>query len=98
MISIGGGAMGWRPAAAEGFPVVGGYGLELSQPATTTCRPMGKAEVARFKECEFLPEGRAFGLPHPFHSCQAGDGVAVLVYASQAQCKEALETMRANGP
>ena len=98
LISLGGGAVGWRLAAAEEFPVVGGYGLAVSQPATTTCRPIGREEVAQVMECEFLPDGRAFGLPHPFHSCQVGDGDDYLIYATQAQCNEALETMRANSP
>ncbi|MFN6339645.1 MAG: hypothetical protein ACK41W_13105 [Cyanobacteriota bacterium] len=67
-------------------------------PAAASCRQIDQAAAAQFTECESLSTGQAFGLTFPFHSCQASGGGDDLIYATRAQCEEALNTMKANAP
>lgn len=83
---------------AEPFPIGGAFGLDLSNPATATCRQLRQEDARKLSDCDYLPTGNAFGLPFAFHSCQTPAGVTLLIYASQAQCGAALEKFQASGP
>lgn len=85
-------------ASAAEFPVVGGWGFDWLAPKSAKCRRIEAADAARFRKCEFLSPGGAFGLTLPYHRCTAPGRSEHLVYATRAQCTEALETMRANAP
>ncbi|MCP9791760.1 hypothetical protein [Vulcanococcus limneticus] len=86
------------PALADGFPVVGGYGFDWLKPKTTSCHRITQAEANAFKACRYSASGNAFGLPSSYHSCVAPWRSEVLIYASQAKCAAAFNTMQANEP
>jgi len=86
------------PAAANPFPVVGGYGFDWLKPKTSQCRRITQAEATTFRSCSFSPAGHAFGLPSAYHTCGAPGRSEILVYGSPAQCAEAFQTMQAHEP
>lgn len=93
-------AVAWLPlgaAAAGEFAVVGGYGFDWLKPKQARCARIAPADAARFKPCTFAPSG-AFGLDLAYHSCPLPRGGEVIVLASMAACRAALETMQANAP
>ena len=59
------------------------------------CRVLTSREFARAR-CE--ASDNAFGLALPSRVCRVSDRVEWMVYRSAAECREALETMQANGP
>jgi hypothetical protein len=82
------------PDAPAPFPVAGGTGFVWTAPKSARCAPV-QARDAR--DCTYSPTG-AFGLPIAFHTCRLGGGGELLVFRSLPECREALETMRANAP
>ena len=86
------------PVLAEGFPLVGGQGFDWLNPGTAACQTITQADAAGFSRCDFDPRANAFALPYPLYRCQAPCRREVLIYASKAQCSQALQTMQANGP
>lgn len=86
------------PAAANAFPVVGGYGFDWLKPKTSRCRRITPVEAASFQGCRFSPDGQAFGLASAYHTCQAPGRSEILIYGSPAQCDEAFQTMQAHEP
>jgi len=86
------------PVWATEFPVVGGHGFDWLNPDHTQCRRVTEADAKKFKACEFLADGNAFGLQSPYHSCRVSKRSEYFVYGSRAKCVEAFETMRSNAP
>lgn len=84
-------------ANAAEFPIVGGYGFDWLKPDTTRCRMITAKDTAAFKKCEFIDSG-TFGLPLASHTCKAGKYSEYFILRNKAECKDALETMRANAP
>lgn len=85
-------------AAAADFAVEGGYGFDALKPITTKCRLITRQEVAKFGKCEYSANGDAFGIPSRYHRCEASSSSEYFIYESKAKCRDAIETMRANGP
>lgn len=84
-------------ANAAEFPIVGGYGFDWLKPDTTRCKTVTAKDAAAFKKCDFLESG-TFGLPLASHVCKAGKHSEYFILRNKAECKDALETMRANAP
>ena len=59
------------------------------------CRVLTSRELTRAR-CEV--SDNAFGLALPSRACRVSDRVEWMVYRTAAECREALETMQANGP
>ena len=59
------------------------------------CRVLTSRELARAR-CQ--ASDNAFGLALPSRACRVSDRVEWMVYRTAAECRQALETMRANGP
>ncbi|MFN5464752.1 MAG: hypothetical protein ACK40D_15095 [Cyanobacteriota bacterium] len=87
-----------KPALADGFQVVGGVGFDWLHPGRAACQTITQADAAGFQRCIFDAQANAFGLRYPMHRCQASGGREYLIYASKAQCSQALQTMEANAP
>lgn len=83
--------------AAERFEVVGGQGFDWTRPDQARCVAITADAARRFGACRFEAIG-AFGLPLAHHLCPLKGGGEVMVLRDRAQCREALETMRANAP
>jgi hypothetical protein len=75
----------------------GGYGFDWTRPKAARCSRITPDEAARFKPCTFSPSG-AFGLDVAYQSCPRQRGGEVIVLATMAACREALEAMRAHAP
>jgi hypothetical protein len=86
------------PVHADGFPVAGGVGFDWLHPGRAACQSITQADAAGFQRCVFEAQANAFGLRYPMHRCQASGGREYLIYASKAQCSQALQTMEANAP
>jgi hypothetical protein len=86
------------PVLANEFPVVGGYGFDWLKPQTTKCQRITRADAKEFSSCTFSPSGYAFGHPSSYHTCKAAGRSEYLIYASQAKCAKAFETMEGNAP
>jgi hypothetical protein len=71
------------------FALVGGWGFDWLKPNTTKCRPIAQCDAGKFKKCEFVAAGNAFGLPSSYHMCKAAGRSEYFVYASKAKCVEA---------
>lgn len=84
-------------ASTAEFPIVGGYGFDWLKPDTTRCRTITTKDVATFKKCEFIDSG-TFGLPLASHACRVARHSEYFILRTKAECKDALETMRANAP
>ena len=84
-------------ANAVEFPIAGSYGFDWLKPDTTRCKIITAKDVAVFKKCEFTESG-TFGLPLASHACRAGKHSEFIILRNKAECKDALETMRANAP
>jgi hypothetical protein len=82
-------------AAADGMPPPGSYGFNWLEPEGE-CREITEADLAKVTSCE--ASDNAFGLSLDSHMCKVDDHTEWMVYATAAQCQEALETMQANGP
>ena len=81
-------------AAAERMPTPGSYGFNWLDPEHATCRKLGEKDLAKAK-C--TASSNAFGLDVESHACKLSARVELIVYATQAQCQQGLETMQANG-
>jgi hypothetical protein len=82
------------PDPAAPFPVAEGTGFVWTAPKSAKCEPVRPADA---RACVFSPSG-AFGLPLAYHTCRRSSGGELLVFRSMPECREALETMRANAP
>lgn len=83
--------------AAGPFPVAGGHGFDWHRPRSARCLPVDAPRAQALQPCEFHAIG-AFGLALAYHACRGGRGGEVLVFRNAAECREALETMKANAP
>jgi hypothetical protein len=83
-------------AEAPGFPVTQGFGFDWHAPETASCMSMADRQPISFEQCEFHASG-AFGLSLAYHACPM-EGGELLIFASAADCDEALATMEANAP
>lgn len=81
--------------AADRLPKAGSYGFNWLDPEHSQCKPLTKADLASFKECEV--SSNAFGLELPSHMCKVDEHTEMVVYADAEQCQQAFETMQANG-
>lgn len=61
-----------------------------------SCRRLSSAERASLRRC--TASRNAFGLDAPALACRVDGRTEYMIYPSAAMCREALETMRANGP
>lgn len=81
--------------AADRMPPPGSYGFNWLD-ASSRCRKLTDKDLAQAKECTV--SHNAFGLQLDSHLCKIDARTELMVYKTQAQCQEALETMQANGP
>ena len=86
-------ATGLVTASDSSLPPAGSYGFNWLDPASE-CREITAADIAKFKHCE--ASTNAIGQDLPAHACKVDADTEIMVYASAAQCQEALETMQAN--
>ena len=88
------------PAAAgnpddRNLPPPGSHGFNWLDP-DSPCREITEEDIARFQSCEASDNG--FGLDLKSHMCKIDADTELMVYDTEAQCQQALETMQANGP
>jgi hypothetical protein len=83
--------------AADRFDVASGHGFDWTQPRSARCVKIEPKRAQALQPCEFHASG-AFGLPLAYHACRGGGGGEVLVFRDARECREALDTMRANAP
>jgi len=88
-------AAGLVTASDSTLPPAGSYGFNWLDPASQ-CREISAADIAKFKHCE--ASTNAFGLDLPSRACKVDADTEFMVYATAADCQQALETMQANGP
>ena len=81
--------------AADRVPPPGSYGFNWLD-ANSHCRKLTDKDMASVSKCTVSTN--AFGLELKSHVCKVNSHVELMVYKTAAQCKEALETMQANGP
>ena len=82
-------------APAADLPPPGSHGFNWLEPEGP-CREITAEDIATFQSCEASDNG--FGLDLKSHMCKVDEKTEFMVYATAAQCQEALETMQANGP
>ena len=79
------------------FPILDSVGFDWLHPETARCERITASRAENFEQCDFHETG-AFGVPLAHHVCKASKGREFLLFASDADCQEALETMQANAP
>jgi hypothetical protein len=77
------------------LPPAGSYGFNWLDP-DSQCRQLTEEDLARVEECTVSTN--AFGLDLASHACKVDADTELMVYETEAQCQQALETMQANGP
>jgi len=82
-------------SAAENMPPPGSYAFNWLD-ADSHCSKLTDKDLAQARQC--TASDNAFGLQLHSHVCRVSDRVELMVYKTQVQCREALETMQANGP
>jgi hypothetical protein len=88
-------ALASTASAAERSPKPASFAFNWLSPAAT-CKALSAKELAKWSKCEV--NTGAFGLQLQSHSCKVSSRVEWMVYRTAAECREALETMQANGP
>ena len=81
--------------ADPNLPPPGSHGFNWLDP-DSQCRPLAEEDLARIEACTVEPN--AFGLDLPSRACKIDADTELVVYDTEAQCQQALETMQANGP
>jgi hypothetical protein len=81
--------------AADRMPQPGSYGFNWLD-AGSHCKKLTDKDLARVSKCTISTN--AFGLRVNSHVCKVNSHIELMVYKTAAQCKEALDTMQANGP
>ena len=81
--------------AADSMPQPGSYGFNWLD-AESHCKKLTAKDLAPVKSCTISTN--AFGLQFNSHVCKISSRIELMVYTTAAECKEALETMQANGP
>jgi len=81
-------------AAADRVPQLGSYGFNWFD-SNSHCRKLTAEELSHLR-CTI--SANAFGLQFESYTCNVDARTELVVYATAAQCQEALETMQANGP
>ena len=82
-------------AAPERMPQPGSYAFNWLD-ESSHCKKLSAKDLAPVKSCAIT--NNAFGLELNSHVCKVNSHIELMVYKTAAQCKEALETMHANGP
>jgi hypothetical protein len=82
-------------SAADHLPPPGSYGFNWLD-ANCHCAKLTDKDLAQAKDC--TRSNNAFGLRLDSLVCKINARTELMVYKTQAQCQEALETMQANGP
>ena len=82
-------------AAADQRPQPGSYGFNWLD-AESQCKELTAKDLAAAPTCTVNND--AFGLRLQSHVCKVNAKIELMVYQTAAQCREALETMQANGP
>ena len=82
-------------ASADPMPKPGSYGFNWLN-AESHCKKLTEKDLSQVKTC--TESSNAFGLQLHSYSCKVNAQTELMVYATAAQCQEALETMQANGP
>lgn len=80
--------------ATDGMPKPGAYGFNWLDPHSH-CRQITQKDLAQVSKCSV--NTNAFGLSSRSHTCKVNAHIELVIYETAAQCKEALETMQANG-
>lgn len=83
--------------AEEGFPTVGSYGFDWLKPRSARCKRITEKDARKFTNCRYSRD-YAFGLDLDAYSCRVDSRIEYILLKTSAQCKQALETMQANGP
>ena len=86
------------PESADAIPPAEGYGFDWLHPETARCQRASQVESLRHSNCQYCPDGNAFGLHYPYHKCQDQAGREYLIYKTPQQCTDAIETMKSNAP
>ena len=81
--------------AADRMPPPGSYGFNWLD-ADSHCKKLTAKDLAPVTKCTVSTN--AFGVQLKSHVCKVNSHVELMVYKTAAECKEALETMQANGP
>ena len=81
--------------AGSHAPPAGGFGFNWLT-ADSHCKKLSAHDLAKASQCTVSKN--AFGLPSESQLCKVDSHVEYMVYKTQAQCQQAVETMQANGP
>jgi len=76
-------------------PAPGSFGFNWLA-ADSHCKKLSAHDLSKVSQC--TASNNAFGLSSKSQLCKVDSHVEYMVYKTQAQCQEALETMQANGP
>jgi len=82
-------------SAAGHMPQPGSFGFNWLDPQSR-CRKLTVKDLAPVSKC--IISTNAFGLRSKPYACKVNTHVELMVYPTAAECREALETMQANGP
>ena len=80
----------------DSLPRPGSYGFNWLAPESAQCRALTAKDIAAISQCTDSPN--AFGIDLPSKACRVGRKVELIVYDTEAHCREGLETMQANAP
>jgi hypothetical protein len=81
--------------ASDRIPQPGSYGFNWLD-ADSLCKKLTAKDLAPVTKCTVSTN--AFGLRLNSHVCKVNSRIELMVYKTAAECKQALETMQANGP
>jgi len=75
----------------------GSYGFNWLKPESSKCQKITEARLEKFKTCRKSTETDGFGGENrPTHICQDAEGGEWIIYATNAQCQDEFEIMKAN--
>ena len=80
--------------------LVGKFGFDWFQELKAKCVALTEQSLAGIKTCQYMKEGDtgSFSGKADFYTCKRSAKSELMVYKTEARCKEELETMKANAP
>ena len=95
--------LNFSSAFAADVPVsslVGKFGFDWFQELKAKCVALTEQSLAGIKTCQYMKEGDtgSFSGKADFYTCKRSPKAELMVYKTEARCKEELETMKANAP
>lgn len=90
-------------ASAASIPVsdvLGKFGFDWLKPEKAKCVAMTDKSLPGVTSCTYNKEGDtgSFSGKADYYVCKVGKNSELMVYKTQARCKEELETMQSNAP